>query len=224
MTITLLVADIAGTTVRDDGIVEAAFTDAMAVVGVGPDDSSFPAAVDIVRSTMGQSKIVVFNQILNDEMAASHALAAFEMSIARRIDAGEVEPLPGAVDALRQVRELGCQVALTTGFGDETRELLIDHLGWRDLVDLSISPSTHLRGRPAPDMILAAVMTLGIDSVRHVATVGDTVSDLESGWNAGASIVAGVLTGAHVRAELEAAPHTHVIDSIADLPPLLATD
>jgi len=29
-----------------------------------------------------------------------------------------------------------------------------------------------------------------------------------------------VLTGAHGRAELAAAPHTHLLDSIADLPPL----
>jgi len=33
--------------------------------------------------------------------------------------------------------------------------------------------------------------------------------------------VAGVLTGAHDRAALEAAPHTHVLDSVADLEQLL---
>jgi len=66
------------------------------------------------------------------------------------------------------------------------------------------------------------VLRLEIDSVADVAVAGDTASDLLAGHRAGASVVVGVLTGAHDRATLEAAPHTHIIDSIADLPPLLA--
>jgi phosphoglycolate phosphatase-like HAD superfamily hydrolase len=54
-----------------------------------------------------------------------------------------------------------------------------------------------------------------------VAVVGDTVNDLVSGTRAGAGIVAGVLTGAHDRATLSSAPHTHVLDSIAELPDVL---
>jgi len=51
--------------------------------------------------------------------------------------------------------------------------------------------------------------------------VGDTTSDLVAGARAGASLVIGVLSGAHSRAELAQAPHTHLIDSVADLPSLL---
>jgi phosphoglycolate phosphatase len=35
-------------------------------------------------------------------------------------------------------------------------------------------------------------------------------------------VVAGVLTGAHDRPALEAAPHTHILESISDLPALLS--
>ena len=49
---------------------------------------------------------------------------------------------------------------------------------------------------------------------------GDTASDIESGLRAGAGLVAGVLTGSGSRAELEQAG-AHVLDSIADLLPLL---
>jgi phosphoglycolate phosphatase-like HAD superfamily hydrolase len=34
-------------------------------------------------------------------------------------------------------------------------------------------------------------------------------------------VVAGVLTGAHGRDDLAAAPHTHILESIADLPAVL---
>ena len=221
MSIQLLVSDMAGTTVRDDGIVEAAFTDAMATEGIPSDHAEFPPALQIVRDTMGMSKIVVFRQILGDEARAQAATTAFEEAIARRIAAGEVTALPGAEEAFATLREAGVKIALTTGFGDSTRELLLDHLGWRDLIDLSLSPAEHLRGRPYPDLALAALIRLRIDGVRNLATVGDTQSDLESGWRAGASIVAGVLTGAHDRAALEAAPHTHVLESIAELPAVI---
>ena len=53
---------------------------------------------------------------------------------------------------------------------------------------------------------------------------GDTASDLVAGTAAGAAVVAGVLTGAHGRDQLAAAPHTHVLDSIADPPRRLSPD
>ena len=46
---------------------------------------------------------------------------------------------------------------------------------------------------------------------------GDTVSDLEAGTAANAGAVIGVLSGAHDRATLEAAPHTDLIPDITGL-------
>ena len=90
--------------------------------------------------------------------------------------------------------------------------------GLGDLVDLTLAPRPGPAGSAPPRLVLAAVLALGVDDVRAVAVVGDTANDLWSGWRAGAGVVAGVLTGAHGRAELEAAPHTHILDSVADLP------
>ncbi len=224
MTIRLLVSDMAGTSVRDDGLVEAAFTDAVGTEGIEPGTAAYDEALEVVRSTMGMSKIEVFRLILGDEGRARSATAAFEEAVARRIEAGAVAPLPGVEDAFRRLREAGVKVALTTGFSDVTREALVDHLGWRDLVDLSLSPTEELRGRPHPDLALAALIRLRVDDVRELATVGDTRSDLEAGWHAGASVVAGVLTGAHSRAELESAPHTHVVDALPHLVPVLLAE
>ncbi|MGN6390889.1 MAG: HAD hydrolase-like protein [Gemmatimonadales bacterium] len=57
-----------------------------------------------------------------------------------------------------------------------------------------------------------------------VAVVGDTRLDLEAAWNAGAAWRIGVLTGAHDRAALEAAPSTHVVEAVAALPALWSAD
>jgi len=48
---------------------------------------------------------------------------------------------------------------------------------------------------------------------------GDTTSDIESGLRAGAAIVAGVLTGADSRADLERAGAPLILDSISGILP-----
>ena len=113
------------------------------------------------------------------------------------------------------------RLCLTTGFSPATRDRVVAALGWQGAVDLLLSPSDAGRGRPWPDMILTAVLRLRIDDVAEVAVVGDTASDLLSGTRAGVSIVVGVLSGAHSQDELRRAPHTHLLESVAELPDLL---
>ena len=60
-------------------------------------------------------------------------------------------------------------------------------------------------------------------SPAHVAKVGDTPADLEEGHNAGCGLVVGVVGGTHTREQLEPYPHTHLIETIADFPALLAS-
>jgi phosphonatase-like hydrolase len=220
VTISLAVLDMAGTTVADDGLVERAFTDAIGAVGVSERDDRFPAMLDHVRRTMGQSKIVVFRALL-PEAEAHQANAAFEAAYGRLVEAGRCEPVPGAEQAIKDLRAAGVKVALTTGFARPTQDAIVAALGWQDLADLALTPADAGRGRPFPDMVLTAVLRLGIDDVREVAVVGDTPSDVVSGLRAGASVAAGVLTGASAAADFEAVGATHVLESVRDLPALL---
>lgn len=219
--IRLAALDMAGTTVADDGAVEEAFQAALDAVGlVAADLMDDPDAY--IRRTMGQSKIQVFTELLGgDRHRAEAANVAFEDAFDQAVGRGEVAALPGAVDALAALRDGGVRLCLTTGFSPATRDRILGSLGWEGLVDLALSPADAGRGRPWPDMILTAVLRLRIDDVAEVAVAGDTTSDLVAGTRSGASIVAGVLTGAHGADELAAAPHTHLLDSIAELPGLV---
>jgi phosphonatase-like hydrolase len=217
--IVLAVLDMAGTTVRDDGAVERAFQAALIAAGT-PSGSELDQAMDYARTTMGQSKIVVFRAIFGDEARAHAANLAFEAAYDDTIASAGAEPLPGAEDALRELRGRGVRVCLTTGFSESTQARLVAALGWEGFVDLTLAPSPSRRGRPYPDLVLEAVLRLQVDDVAAVAVAGDTVSDLVAGTRAGAAIVAGVLTGAHDRAALAEAPHTHILTSIAELPAL----
>ena len=217
--ITVACLDMAGTTVRDDGAVIDAFASAIATQNLPV--AAYQQAMRDVRSSMGQSKIEVFRRILGDEQAAQQANEAFEDHYAAAVRAGHVTAMPGATDVFKACREAGIRVCLATGFSSTTRDAIISELGWGDLIDLALSPADAGRGRPWPDLPLSALLFLHGGAVSELAVVGDTASDVESGLRAGAGVVAGVLTGASSRADLEQAGAPLILDTIGDILPHL---
>lgn len=214
-----VVLDMAGTTVLDRGLVTGAFTRAWEREQ-GSD--RYDEAMRHVIDTMGMSKIEVFRGLVSEDEAQALNVA-FERAVGELVGEGVVAPIPGAEDAIRLLKAEGRRVVLTTGFSRETADLVLRTLGWEDLADLTITPAEAGRGRPAPDMPLAALIRTGASSVAALAVVGDTASDVLSGRNAGAGVVAAVLTGGHATREaLEATGPTRVIGSVAELPALLA--
>ncbi|PYC65844.1 phosphonatase-like hydrolase [Streptomyces tateyamensis] len=219
--IRLVVLDMAGTTVADGGLVEQAFTAAAAELGVLAGAPEFQPMLDHVRATMGESKISVFRHLFGEEEKAQRANAAFEQAYHDLVDAGHCAPLPGAAEAIAELRAAGRKVALTTGFSRATQDRILTALGWQEIPDLTLCPADAGRGRPFPDMALMALLRTGTDSVHQLAVVGDTGYDMLTGTRAGASVVAGVLTGAHDAERLRADGATHVLGSVAELPGVL---
>ncbi|MFE5908310.1 phosphonatase-like hydrolase [Streptomyces wedmorensis] len=215
----LVVLDMAGTTVADGGLVEQAFAAAAERLGEDP-----ATMIDYVRATMGESKISVFRHLFGgDETRARQANVAFEEAYGELVADGLVSPVPGAAEAIAALKDQGRTVVLTTGFARVTQDAILDALGWRDLVELTLCPAdAGGRGRPYPDMVLAALLRTGaVDDVRQTVVAGDTSYDMLSGARSGAGIVAGVLTGAHGEAALAEHGATHVLASIAGLPALI---
>ena len=223
--ITVACLDMAGTTVADDGTVLEAFAAAVRDLP-GP---AFERAMTAVRSSMGQSKIEVFRRILGDEAAARKANEAFEDHYAAAVRGGAISAVPGAEDTIMRLRDAGVRVCLATGFSPVTRDAIIDELAWGGLIDLALSPAdagfwgSPGRGRPWPDLPLTALLRLRGGAVGELAVAGDTASDIESGRRAGAAIVAGVLTGASTRADLEQAGAPLILDTIAGILPYIVS-
>ena len=95
--------------------------------------------------------------------------------------------------------------------------------GWQvpAVIDAFITSDAVPRARPHPDMIQHLMAQLGIRDVRHVAKVGDTQADMEEGTNAGCALVIGVTSGSSTREQLQGWPHTHIVESVVDVPALL---
>ncbi|TFD64406.1 phosphonatase-like hydrolase [Cryobacterium ruanii] len=217
----LVVFDMAGTTVSDDGLVERAFVLAAERSGLADTADELEEAVAFVRETMGQSKLDVFRELTDSEEAAVAATAAFETAYGELVDEVGVTAIAGAADLFQELRNAGVKVALVTGFSRATQDTLIEKLGWSDLIDVSLCPAEAGRGRPYPDLPLTALLRTGASSVAAMVVVGDTASDILSGLNAGAGLVVGVLTGTHDTETLDDAGADVVIASIADLAELL---
>jgi phosphonatase-like hydrolase len=220
--ITLACLGLAGTTVVDGSAVETAFAEAIATLGIVPGTAAHKRALAQIRELRGRSEIEIFREVFpGDEARAQAASLAFERSYGSVIDRVGLTPVPGADGALDKLAGAGVRVAVMTGFGATTQGRILDTLDWWQRVDLALCPADVARSRPWPDMVLKAALRLGVDDVRHIAVCGDTDNDIRCGRRAGASILAGVRTGAHDPERLLAAGATHIIDSVADLPDLI---
>jgi phosphoglycolate phosphatase len=217
----LVVFDMAGTTIVDDGLVTRAFEAAATAVGIPEQGEERDRARTYVLDTMGQSKIAVFRALLGSDDAAHRANDAFEEAYGQLIDDG-VEAIPGAAATFAELRSRGIATAFTTGFSPATQQRIVNSLGWTDVVDQVLAPTAGLRGRPYPDLVLAAALTAQVDHMANVVVVGDTSSDIQTARRARAGLAVGVLTGAHDEQALLDAGADRVLASVADLPALIA--
>jgi phosphonatase-like hydrolase len=209
----LICFDMAGTTVLDNGLVLEAFRRTIEDLEVSPEEAE--SAEAYVIETMGQSKIEVFTALFGTR--ATFANEAFERNFVESAQELGVSEIPGARSTVETLRDVGLQVALTTGFSPSTREALIDVLGWADLFELRVSPADAGRGRPAPDMLWWCALKSEITASSSLMVVGDTASDMVAGIRAGAGYCVGVLSGNDDQARLVANGADDVIDSVVDL-------
>ena len=221
MNVEMVAFDVAGTVLNDDGLVIAAFKNAFEATQPDLWPTHGAEWTQYAIDTMGQSKIHVFTELLGDAEKAHTANVAFEQSYVTEIAEVGAVPIAGAEDVFKYLRSKGVAIALTTGFSRTTLDKLLTELGWKDLIDISVTPGEAGRGRPHPDMLQKAATTLGITNPASVIVLGDTAADMQAAVSFGAGQAIGVLTGAHYEHRLHDAGATSVINSVADLKTLI---
>jgi phosphoglycolate phosphatase len=223
--VTLLCCGLLGVTADDGGILERAFSEAFATQGIVPGTAAYARSMVHVHQTRGQSAVDVFRALFPDAPGrAEAATLAFDRSYRLAVDRSGLAPMPGAAEALQQIRGSGVRVCFITGLSRGLLGLVLDTLGWWRQVDLVLCPEDAPRGYPWPDPMLCAMLRLGVTDVRETAYAGGTESGILCGRRAGAQIVAGILTGGHTRDRLQRAGATHLLGSFAELPNVLAAE
>jgi phosphonatase-like hydrolase len=225
MRIELVVFDLAGTTVYDGDAVNACFRAALAGAGLAVDAAAVNAVMGLPKPEAIRRLIEASTSptVAHADLAAIHADFVARMSRYYATDPA-VREMPGASATFAALRRAGIKIALNTGFSRPITRVLLDRLGWVSAdppIDATVTSDEVPRGRPFSDMIQNLMRRFGISDAARVAKVGDTPADLEEGINAGCGLVIGVTTGTHSRVQLERHPHTHLVDSVADIPRIL---
>lgn len=152
--------------------------------------------------------------------------------------------IPGVLEAIQLFRQRDLKIGSTTGYTRAMLDLLLEQSAKSGYIpDCSLSPEDVSAGRPLPFMIYENAVRLQVHPLAAIAKIGDTPADIEEGLNAGVwSIgVAGTGNGiglsfedfqnlsvaekesrlAKARAELQGAGAHYVVDSLAELSPVL---
>lgn len=217
-TIDLVIFDIAGTSVRDDGFVERAFLSVSQHHRLGLDAAW-------IKPRMGIHKLAVMREALDhagnpSDTTPEQLAAEFEKAIEREVQSGNAPAMPGFIELFDDLRESGVKVAFTTGFARTTAEMVLKGAGIA--YDMLVASDEVTRGRPAPDIVLEAMRRTGVDNPSRIAVVGDTPNDLGSATNAHAALAIGVGHGTHRLEDLSDHPHTHLAANMNALRDILA--
>jgi phosphonoacetaldehyde hydrolase len=109
------------------------------------------------------------------------------------------ELIPGAAEAVERFRSRGMKVGSTTGYTRPMLEMLLGRAeaqGYRP--DASVCPDDVGAGRPMPWMCYENAIRLKVFPLEACVKIGDTVSDVQEGLNAGMWTLAVVATGNEV--------------------------
>lgn len=225
-TVKLIIFDIGGTIIEDNGEVVASFSAALSANGL-------PASDAELREMKGSSKLAVIKKFVErqwgeaaagNEQRIRKAYGDFRAELEGKFSNGGVKPIPGTASTFAWLKVENIACATTTGFYRSVTENILRSSGWRDTFAANICADDVQRGRPAPYMIFRAMEAAGIDDVREVLNVGDTPLDIQSGNRAGVLGVIGVLSGIHQKDRLQRESPSHLIASVADLPALIETN
>jgi phosphoglycolate phosphatase len=223
--VSLVCCGLIGTTVTDNGMVERAYAEAIATQGVVTGTTAYARCMAGVHRSRGQPTIEVLRSMFPDSQATAQAAQlAFDRSYSAAVGRTGVVAMPGAELAIDKLHGSGARVCLISGFSHRLLSLVLSTLGWSDRIDLALSPDDVPRGCPWPDLVLTAMLRLGVDDVRETVVAHGTESGVLCGLRSGAGAVVGVLTGTHTADRLRRAGATDVIGSVGALPDLLAAE
>jgi phosphonoacetaldehyde hydrolase len=128
--------------------------------------------------------------------------------------------IEGVAETVAKLRVQGIKIGSTTGYTRPMLDVLAAHAATQGYIpECALCPEDTIGGRPLPWMCYLNAIRLGTYPMHTMVKVGDTVSDIEEGRNAGMWTVGVTQTGnmmGQSRPLLDAGAHV-VIDRVGDL-------
>ena len=123
------------------------------------------------RELAGMKHGETFEAVLGRKLPEGEAarLGNRKDALYREIYAPDLRLLPGARELLQRLRRAGIRTAVATAAAAANREFALDGLGVRNLFDAVVGEEAAARGKPAPDLYLAAARALSVEPVGCLA-------------------------------------------------------
>ncbi len=213
-----------GAAAVDGSVLERAFAEAIATQGVVTGTAAYVRSMVQIDRTRGWPPADVMRSLFPDEeIRAQAANLAFERSFQTAVDRFGVLPLPGANEALAKLTAAGIKICLVSSLSRPALSLIMERLDWWHRADLVLCADDVPRGFPWPDLVLTAVLRLGVGDVRDVAMVAASEGAVLSARRAGSRFVVGLLGDVGDANRLRRAGATHLLADIGELPDLVAS-
>jgi len=221
--VSMVVFDMAGTTVNEDNVVYKTLQKAINKKGF---DISLD---DVLAEGAGKEKLEAIQSVLKvyagnrDKSLANEIHADFMDLLSKAYEDINVLPQPNAEKLFQILKDRNIRVILNTGYNADIAEALVKKLGWKKGIqfDSLITSSDVEKNRPDPEMIDLAMDIHGVIDPKKVVKVGDSIIDIEEGQNAGCGLNVGITTGAHTYLQLQSANPDYIINDLMELLPIL---
>jgi phosphonatase-like hydrolase len=225
-TVELVVFDIAGTTVKDNGAVIWAFKNALRHYGYSVQESEVALLMGYKKTKAIEVMLKMYEhdpELITGNLIDEVHCFFLQQMINYYASASDLAPAPDAEEVFAILKELGIKVALNTGFSKAITDVIMERLGWmrNKKVDYVMSSDEVESGRPDPFMIRNIMHQAGINDPKKVIKVGDTEVDINEGKNAGCLYTIGITTGAYSRQQLKTYNPSFIIDELKELLPII---
>jgi len=145
----------------------------------------------VERDFAGKRNEEIFRQLLGSSLSSGELqrMANEKEAIYRELYAPHVAPIDGLVAFLDQLRRQGIRAAVATSAPSQNRTWLLERLGVKDAFASVVGPESVERGKPFPDIFLAAARALELPPADCIA-FEDAVNGVTSAVRAGMQVAA----------------------------------
>ena len=215
--IKMLVCDMAGTTINENGIVYKTLYNCIKKVNdkINMKDMNKYHGynkTEVMEYYLNQTDIIDKNKTF--EMMKQEFTDTLEHEYKYNPEIELIHPtLP---DFFNDLRKDNIKICLNTGYNKHIQKILIDKFNMNEYIDDYISSEEVMRGRPYPCMIKTLMLRNQIYNPMTIIKIGDTCIDIQEGKNMNCLTV-GVLSGADSKVHLMKHNPTFIVDNIIDI-------
>ena len=153
------------------------------------------------KRNFGKRNDTIIRSVAGDSIPSAEvdAIAVEKEAVFRQKIAPNLEPLPGAIELIKSLREYGVKIALASSAPIENIQFVTRGLGINDYFDAFVWGREVTEGKPSPQVFLLAAKRLGVEP-KNCVVIEDSVAGVTAAKRAGMKCLA--VTNTHPKTRL----------------------